>query len=565
MKALLIYILLFGLSLSLNAQHINVLISTANSPNEPSIFISPLNTDTMIAASNIRNYYVSYDAGYTWTEHTLSSTYGVWGDPVIIADTSGHFYFFHLSNTGGAGWIDRIVCQKSIDAGQTWNNGSFTGLNGTKDQDKHWVIVDQTNNNLYMTWTEFDAYGSAAASCKSRILFSKSLDAGNTWSTPLQINETEGNCIDEDETTEGAVPAVGPNGEIFVAWAGPDGLVFNKSLDQGNTWLTQDIFIDGMPFGWDYSIPGISRANGLPITKCDLSGGPNHGTIYVNWSDQSNGVNNTDVWLSKSEDAGDTWTSPIRVNQDNSQKHQFFTWMDVDQSTGYLYFVYYDRRNYTDNQTDVYMAYSTDGGQTFKEELISDAPFTPNPGIFFGDYTNIATEKGVVRPIWAEADGSILSIHTAIIDTSLLDFTETPLDTFIVNDTTTITDTLTVNDTLYITDTLFINGDTIVQYDTVYLGVYNQIPFELAFNSFPNPTDGNVYFSFKLHKKSKVNLTVYNYLGKEIVTIIKEKPLAFGKHIYSLNTKEKQLSAGLYFYVIKLDGKSYKKRTFVVE
>ncbi len=566
MTTLFTTILLFGLSLNLSAQHTNVLISTANSPNEPSIFISPLNTDTMIAASNIRNYYLSYDGGYNWTEHTLSSTYGVWGDPVIIADTMGHFYFFHLSNTGGAGWIDRIVCQKSTDAGQTWNNGSFAGLNGAKDQDKQWVVVDKTNNTLYMTWTEFDTYGSNSPSCKSRILFSKSLDTGTTWSSPLRINETEGDCIDEDETTEGAVPAVGPNGEIFVAWAGPDGLVFNKSLDQGDTWLAQDVFVDGIPYGWDYAIPGISRANGLPITKCDLSGGANHGNIYINWSDQSNGVNNTDVWLSKSEDAGDTWTSPIRVNQDNSQKHQFFTWMDIDQSTGYLYFVYYDRRNYTDNQTDIYLAYSLDGGETFKEELISDAPFTPNSGIFFGDYTNIAVEKGVIRPIWAELNASSLSVHTAIIDTSLLDFSVTPLDTFNLTDTIVITDTITIApDTIYIIDTIFINGDTIIQYDTVYLEIAEQIPFEIEFNSFPNPSAGSVYFSFKLHKEMNVSLQVYDYLGRELITIIKEKSLAFGKHIYTLDSKEKQLSAGLYYYVIKLDGKSYKKRTFVLE
>lgn len=64
-----------------------------------------------------------------------------------------------------------------------------------------------------------------------------------------------------------------------------------------------------MPGGWDYVIPGLQRCNGLPVTACDLSNGPNRGTIYANWSDQRNGTNDTDVWLSKSEDGGNNWKS----------------------------------------------------------------------------------------------------------------------------------------------------------------------------------------------------------------------------------------------------------------
>ena len=76
-------------------------------------------------------------------------------------------------------------------------------------------------------------------------------------------------------------------------------------------------------------------------------------------------------------------------------------------------------------------------------------------GIFFGDYNNIAAQNGVIRPIWTRLVSGDLSIYSAIIDTSLLDFTPSPLDTFIINDTTTITDTIAVNDTLYITCSIY--------------------------------------------------------------------------------------------------------------
>ena len=77
-----------------------------------------------------------------------------------------------------------------------------------------------------------------------------------------------------------------------------------------------------------------------------------------------------------------------------------------------LFFVFYDRRNYDDNRTDVYVAYSFDGGETFTNERISDSPFTPNEGVFFGDYTNIVANDSIVRPIWTRLEGGQLTIWT---------------------------------------------------------------------------------------------------------------------------------------------------------
>ena len=63
--------------------------------------------------------------------------------------------------------------------------------------------------------------------------------------------------------------------------------------------------------------------------------------------------------------------------------------MSVDQTTGSIYIVFYDRRNTTGDNTDVYMARSTDGGNNFSNVQISASSFLPNSSTFFGDYTNI--------------------------------------------------------------------------------------------------------------------------------------------------------------------------------
>jgi len=399
------------------AQHQNIMISSSNSPEEPSIFINPKNTSQLVGGANITNVYHSDNGGYTWSIGTMvSPTYGVWGDPCCIVDTAGNYYFFHLSWPASGSWIDRIVCQKSTDGGNTWNNGSYMGLNGTKAQDKEWAIVDRNNNHIYVTWTQFDVYGDSNPINKSIIRFSKSTDEGETWSPAIKINEDDGDCIDSDNTVEGAVPAVGPNGEIYVSWAGPAGLVFDRSMDQGESWLDEDIFVSDFPGGWDYNIPGINRCNGLPITVCDLSNGLYHGNIYINWTDQRNGESDTDVWMLKSTDGGNTWSNLKRVNDDPPGKQQFFTWMAVDQVTGYLWFVWYDRRNYSDNTTDVYMAVSTDGGETFVNFMVSETPFVPTSNVFFGDYNNISAHNNVIRPIWTRLHQGQLSVWTAIAE-----------------------------------------------------------------------------------------------------------------------------------------------------
>jgi len=383
---------------------------------EPSIAIDPTNPQIMAAGAILNDYYYSTNGGKTWKSKVLKSTYGVWGDPVMLFDFKGRLYYFHLSNYKKATWIDRIVCQSTAKVDEPFDEGTFPKPNGAKAQDKHWATVDPKTNNLYLTWTQFDKYDSKLAIDSSVILFAHSKNQGKTWSDPKRISFYGGDCEDGDNTVEGAVPVVGPNGEIYVTWTGPKGLVFQRSLDGGKTWLPKEKLIMPHPGGWVFDIPGMNRANGLPILSCDVSNGPNRGTLYLNWCDQRNGATDTDVWLSSSSDGGKSWTDPIRVNQDNSKHHQFFTWMAVDQSTGYIYAVYYDRRNYDNDTTDVYLSVSTDGGKTFADVRISDKPFMPKETVFFGDYLNIAAVNGVIRPIWPRMDDGKISLFVTLID-----------------------------------------------------------------------------------------------------------------------------------------------------
>ncbi|MGC4020634.1 MAG: hypothetical protein QM734_01155 [Cyclobacteriaceae bacterium] len=90
-------------------------------------------------------------------------------------------------------------------------------------------------------------------------------------------------------------------------------------------------------------------------------------------------------------------------------------WMTIDQTNGHVYIIYYDRRNYDDNRTDVYLSYSVDGGNTFDEIQISESPFVPDPTKFLGDYTNIDAHAGIIAPVWTRMDNGRTSVWTSII------------------------------------------------------------------------------------------------------------------------------------------------------
>jgi hypothetical protein len=504
-KSLIFSLFLFS-STTLFSQYQNIKVSKSGKPEEVTISINPTNPLNLAAGANIDYYYYSMDGGLTWTEGHLASTLGVYGDPCMIFDPDGNLYYSHLSIPSSESWLDRIVVQKSINGGMTWNDGVGIGLNPPKQQDKEWLVADFTNsayhNNLYVAWTEFDAYGSSDPNDSTRILFSSSTDSGSNWSQPARISDRGGDCLDGDSTVEGAVPAVGPNGEVYVSWAGPLGIMFDKSTDGGVTF-GQDIFVTSQPGGWAFNVSGISRCNGLPVTACDISNSAHRGNIYILWSDQRNGVNDTEIFLIKSTDGGQTWGNTTRVNNDTSSRQQFFPWIAIDPMTGFIYVIFYDRRETAGDTTDVYVAKSTDGGDSFINFKVSESSFVPNSTVFFGDYTNIAARNGKIFPIWMRLDVSELSVWIAIIN-----------DSTIVN----------------------------VEEDK---GIVDDF---LLMQNYPNPFNPTTNIEFSIPKSEFVTLKVYNILGEEVATLV-SKELSVRKYKYDWDASN--LASGIYLYRIQ--------------
>lgn len=390
---------------------------------EPSVIINPSNTQNIVIGTGLNRVIFSKDGGTTWMETALKSPYGVIGDPVLTADHKGSIYYFHLADAVGKGkatdtWLDRIVSQRSEDGGMFWTDGTFTGFNHPKDNDKPWATAHPKKDYVAVTWTQFDQYGSQDKTCQSNILFSKTNNKAEKWSEPVRINKESGDCLDDDMTAMGAVPYIDAQGRTFVTWSQGGVIYLDRSFDSGETWLRSDISVTRQLSGWNIRVPGLGRCNGLPVLNGDHSGSPFTGSLYVVYADQRLGED-TDIWFIKSPNRGDNWSEPVRVGT-KSTGHQFMPWLTVDQTTGHIFILYYSRHGLQGNETDVWLAWSTDGGSKFNEIRVSETPFTPDEMVFFGDYLNISAHKGLIVPVWTRMDKGKTSIQTAIIQESSL-------------------------------------------------------------------------------------------------------------------------------------------------
>jgi len=405
--------------------------SLAMNPVESSVSIDPGNRDRMIAVSYQTGFaqaprttgfiYVSHDGGRTWRNERAANPLGrTQGDDVVTFAGPGvalHTYisFLGIRTPRPARAENGIFVTRTSDAGVTWSNPAAVVDHANTVlpfEDKPWMTA--LGDNVYLAWTRFDEYGVTDPACRTRIVFAQSRDGGRTFAMPRPISDEPGDCVDSDNTVEGAVPAIAPDGRIHVVWAGPRGLVHDSSAN-GAEWGA-DRVIDPMPGGWDLPIPGITRHNGMPVTAVDASAGRHRGAVYVNWIDTRNG--DPDVFVMRSSDGGATWGAPVRVNDDPVKNGavQFFTWMAVDPSDGSVNVLFYDRRGRRGTMSGLTLARSTDGGATFVNHPVAIPDFEITDKITFGDYLGLDAKAGRVAGVFPHIVGGKVVLSAAIFD-----------------------------------------------------------------------------------------------------------------------------------------------------
>lgn len=382
----------------------------------------------MNGRSSLSGYAVSHDGGRTFQDrgHLTPNTIG-WGlsDPVVVVDRQGTFYV--VSNQRNADGRPLIGVSRSADGGQTFTPAvliSGTGPVRTFYQDKPWIAVDDTSGpfdgTVYIAWTEFTPAN------ENQILFSRSMDGAQTFS-PAVVASTPA-----QNSQIGTSLAIGPDGELYLAWAEFDDpqkifIQVRQSTDAGQTWgpivtvgaaaLSQrEPGFCGRSDG--YFLNGRISNFILPAMAVDRSDGPTRGHVYVVYQ-TAHGDDQADVLFTALSPDLNVIAPPKRVHDDRTLNDQFFPAIAVSPH-GVIGVAFYDRRLDPDNLLiDYFLAISKDGGATFEpNRRVTDQSFGVPPiagqptstrnfdslrnECYMGDYNAITADATAFYLAWGD-------------------------------------------------------------------------------------------------------------------------------------------------------------------
>ncbi|MDY7108618.1 MAG: sialidase family protein [Planctomycetota bacterium] len=356
--------------------------------NEPSIAVDPTAPNRMVigwrqfdsTSSNFRQagWAYSKDGGRTWTFPGVIEPGVFRSDPVLDVDSNGTFFYNSLTVVGSTYLCDVF---KSIDGGETWDAG-VSAYGG----DKQWMAIDRTGGigegNIYASWTLW------YSSCDGQ--FTRSYDGGYNFL----------DCIDVPGAPYWGTITVDPDGAVYVAG---DGQVVAKSSTLQDEDLPPDFdfvrypSLGGGAQGWAGPNPG--GLLGQLWIASDHSDGPTRGNIYLLGSVDPQGTDPLDVMFCRSTDGGNTWSNPVRVNDDAqaSNRWQWFATMSVAPN-GRIDAVWNDNRNDPGGyDSQLFYSYSTDAGETWSADEPLTGAWDPYVGWpqqqKIGDYYDMVSDE----------------------------------------------------------------------------------------------------------------------------------------------------------------------------
>jgi hypothetical protein len=431
-----------GANVQVSPADSNIYTTTAvtQDPTSPAgLYVSSSNNSTGIVSG-----FRTADAGASWQALPLPlppnppNRYTYYPAPTFDAD--GYLYetampYAPVATTNYV--TTQLNVFRSSDRGAHWT-GPYQVESDLNGAEKPLMAADLSNspfrNRLYV------AYDTNPAQDSEPIVVSRS-DDGISWQRTT-VFDSAGDF--------GGYPAVGPGGEVYVAWDDYCGglnsgtsscslplgrILLAKSTDGGATFtalgpsptaiaLTQIGFGTTIP-NWSNTCYGAGplKVNPTPAIAVDRSGGPHNGWVYAVWADPkpyAGAAYGLHIQFSRSSDGGAHWSVPRQLDATN-QRDAWQPALAVDPSNGMLTLAWYQRDDPKLYRT--FYTQSPDGGDTFLPapmavaDALSDATLACNGT---GRYMQMSAAAGIAHPVWVDTRNGRPQIFTAAVNESMV-------------------------------------------------------------------------------------------------------------------------------------------------
>ena len=361
--------------------------SLARNPRDPRHLVSVNRLDLPSFSCAI---HVSRDGGRTWDAAELPQPRGeepkcFAPDVAFAADGTVVVSYVTLAGNGNvphAVWLTR-----SPDGGRTLS--APERLLGELAFQARLAADPEDGRRLYLTWLQAEEVGLLRfATPGNPIRAMRSDDGGATWSAPATVSSPA------HARALAGTPVAARDGRLFVlyldlgddrldydgahegqggpAYPGAWSLVLASSRDGGGSWRHRVL---------DARLRPVERTIVFTAPFPSLAVSPDGRRLFAAFHDARLG--DADVWLWASQDGGDAWSAPLRVN-DTARRDgsaQYLPQLDLSPD-GRLDVVYYDRRSDPEDRRNEVSLQSSAGGKEFTGRLrLSDRSFASDVGL----------------------------------------------------------------------------------------------------------------------------------------------------------------------------------------
>jgi hypothetical protein len=319
-----------GASFNANIRVDNAPIGMACSP---SISVDKSNGNIYVVWQDYRNSPNPYSVDiYCANSTDGGNSFGT--DVRVISDTGSNFQDVPsvAANNGLIGvvwhdWNGGTYFANSTDGGHTF--GENKKVNDIAIGDQFYPNIEIDDNGLiYVVWEQkIDGNYS--------ILFSKSVDGGNTW--------TPSKKVDDEPTAKQRMPSIALDAmnNIYVVWR-------NQSEKDGDIYGEFDIYFAKSTDGDGNFTPAIPVTNDIIEDQCQPSIAVNdEGKIFITWLEQQDfptSENSCDIYFVNSTDGGTTFSPKQKINNCPSFSSVYIPSNAVVAKGNHAYVVWQDDR-----------------------------------------------------------------------------------------------------------------------------------------------------------------------------------------------------------------------------